>query len=266
MLADGLYLEAAALEPRTAAPGQSVFVTLRWRAATSPLPDLRPALTLAQEGGRLLTAECAPSGGRYPTDRWQAGEVVIEHRRVSIPSTIVGGSVEVAIELEDRHAVLGSVEVAAGEHVFTAPPIANEVHVRFGGHPDDPDQATADLLGYDLAPGPYTSGQPILLTLYWRARAGATSADYAIFTHVLAEDGHLVAQHDGPPANGTRPAPGWLADEIIVDPHNMTFREPYTGPARIEVGLYDPTTLERVPTESGDTFVLLPTTFTILEP
>jgi mannosyltransferase len=266
VLADGLLLEAAALEPRTAAPGQSVFVTLRWRAATSPLPDLRPALTLAQENSRLLTIEGAPSGGRYPTDRWQAGEVVMEHRRVSIPSTVVGGSVEVAIELEDRRAVLGSVEVAAGEPVFTPPPIANEVHVRFGGGPRDPDQASAELLGYDLAPGPYTSGQPILLTLYWRAREGAASADYTIFTHILAEDGHLVAQHDGPPANGTRPTPGWLADEIIVDPHDMAFREPYTGPARIEVGLYNPATQERVPTESGDTFVLLPMTFTILEP
>jgi 4-amino-4-deoxy-L-arabinose transferase-like glycosyltransferase len=265
-LADGLLLEAAALEPRTAAPGQSVFVTLRWHAVTSPLPDLRPALTLAQENSRLLTIEGAPSGGRYPTDRWQAGEVVLEHRRVSIPSTVIGGSVEVAIELEDRRVVLGSVEVAAGEHVFTPPPIANEVHVQFGGRPGDPDQATAELLGYDLAPGPYTSGQPILLTLYWHARAGAASADYTIFTHVLAEDGHLVAQHDGSPANGMRPTPGWLADEIIVDPHDMTFREPYTGPARIEVGLYNPTTLERVPTESGDTFVLLPTTLTILEP
>ena len=184
---------------------------------------------------------------------------------MSIPSTVVG-SVEVAIELEDRRVVLGSVEVAAGEHVFTPPPIANEVLVRFGSRHGDPDQATADLLGYDLAPGPYTSGQPILLTLYWRAREGAASADYTIFTHILAEDGHLVAQHDGPPANGTRPTPGWLADEIIIDPHDMTFREPYTGPARIEVGLYDPATQERVPAESGDTFVLLPLTFTILEP
>jgi len=266
VLADGLLLEAAALEPRTAAPGQSVFITLRWRAATSPLPDLRPALTLAQGGSKLVTDESAPSGGRYPTDRWQAGEVVIEHRRVSIPPTVGGGSVEAAIELEDRRAVLGNVEITAGEHVFTPPPIANEVHVQFGGPPDDPDQAIAELLGYDLAPGPYTSGQPILLTLYWRARQDAASADYTIFTHVLAEDGHLVAQHDGSPANGTRPTPGWLVDEVVVDPHDITFREPYTGPARIEVGLYDPATLGRVPTESGDTFVLLPTTLTILEP
>ena len=72
MLADGLYLEAAALEPRTAAPGQSVFVTLRWHAATSPLQDLRPALTLAQENSRLLTdarridaRPCSWSGSRH---------------------------------------------------------------------------------------------------------------------------------------------------------------------------------------------------------
>ena len=46
----------------------------------------------------------------------------------------------------------------------------------------------------------------------------------------------------------------------------MTFREPYAGTAHIEVGLYDPVTLQRTPTEEGETFTLLPITLTILEP
>jgi hypothetical protein len=43
----------------------------------------------------------------------------------------------------------------------------------------------------------------------------------------------------------------------------MTWREPYTGPARVEVGLYDPATMERLPLSSGETFILLPTTLTV---
>jgi hypothetical protein len=38
----------------------------------------------------------------------------------------------------------------------------------------------------------------------------------------------------------------------------MTFREVYTGTATIEIGLYDSTTLERVTTTTGETFVILP--------
>jgi len=45
----------------------------------------------------------------------------------------------------------------------------------------------------------------------------------------------------------------------------MTFREPYVGTARVEVGLYDPDTMERVPVEGGKTFTLLPTMLTISE-
>jgi 4-amino-4-deoxy-L-arabinose transferase-like glycosyltransferase len=62
-LAEGLLLEAAALDRQTVAPGQSVFVTLRWRAAAAPLPDLRPAVTLSQAGIRLAAAQDAPAGG-----------------------------------------------------------------------------------------------------------------------------------------------------------------------------------------------------------
>ena len=29
------------------------------------------------------------------------------------------------------------------------------------------------------------------------------------------------AQHDGPPASGTRPAPGWLPGEYIADTHSL---------------------------------------------
>jgi len=265
MLADGLLLKAAALDRQAVAPGQSVFVTLRWRAAAAPLPDLRPALTLNQAGDTLDTADGAPAGGRYPTDRWQAGEVVLEHRRLTVPPTAADGSASVAVELGDRRVVLGSVEIAAGEHTFAVPPIAHELHVRFGGSPDAPDQIVAELLGYDLAPGPYTSDRSISLILYWRAREGATGGDYTVFTHLLADDGHLVAQHDGLPAGGSRPTLGWLPGEVVVDRHEMTFREPYTGPARIEVGLYDAITLERVPAEDGQTFTLLPTMLNILE-
>ncbi len=132
------------------------------------------------------------------------------------------------------------------------------MHVRFGD--------VAELLGYDLGPGSHTSDQPVPITLYWRALEGAASADYIVFTHVLAADGHLIAQHDGPPAAGARPTPGWLPGEIIADYHEMAFREAYTGLAVIEVGLYDPGTRERVIAATGETFVILPSSLNVEMP
>jgi len=222
-------------------------------------------LTVSQAGNILVTTEDAPAGGRYPTNRWQAGEVVLEHRRLTIPPTATDGSAAVILRVGERGLELGQVEIATGERIFAPPPMAHEVHARFGDGSGESGRAVAELLGYDLASGPYTSGQSILITLYWHALERAASADYTIFTHILAADGHLVGQHDGPPAGGTRPTPGWIPGEVIADWHEMTFREAYIGPARVEVGLYDAVTGKRVPAEGGETFVLLPTMLTILE-
>jgi len=259
-LATGLRLLGAALDRSALAPGQSLFTTLRWQATRAPLPDLRPRLALVQSGRELDAVASAPALGRYPTDRWQAGETVVEHRRLVIPPTAVDGSAEVVLTLGDQRLVLGQVEIHAGERAFSPPPTARPSDVRF-------DQV-ARLVGYDLPSWPSGSvlaGEPITLTLYWEALEGAANADYSVFTHVLASDGHLVGQHDARPASGDRPTAGWVPGEVVADRHVMTFIEPYTGLARIEVGLYDPDTMERVPVEGGETFVFLPVELTIVE-
>jgi len=122
----------------------------------------------------------------------------------------------------------------------------------------------AELVGYALPATEFTTAQPLPLTLYWQGLQGASTVNYLVFTHLLAVDGRLIAQHDGPPASGTRPVSTWLAGETIVDPHPMAFTDlAYVGPAKIAVGLYDPS-VGRVTTETGDDRVILPITISIV--
>ena len=253
-VADGLLLAGAALDREAVSPGQPLYVTLRWKAEAA-LPTPPTADLILEQQGEGLVAVTGPVGGRYPADRWAAGRTVVEHRRLLVPPTASDGPAVVLLRVGERRVELGSVEVSAAEHLFEPPPMEHEFRVRFGD--------VAELLGYDLTTTEVAAGGPVTITLYWRALEGATRADYTVFTHILAEDGRLVGQHDGPPAEGARPTRGWVAGEIVVDRHVMAFREPYTGPARIEVGLYDAATLERVVTERGETFALLPTSLTI---
>ncbi len=135
--------------------------------------------------------------------------------------------------------------------------MSGEVHIRFGDF--------GELVGYELATTEVVAGQPLVLTLYWQG-TGNTLANYLVFTHLLATDGHLIAQHDGVPANGTRPTSTWSSGELIIDPHPMTFQETgYAGLAQIRVGLYDPAQ-GRVLTHTGEDSVLLPITITVLAP
>nr|HID12407.1 hypothetical protein [Anaerolineae bacterium] len=134
--------------------------------------------------------------------------------------------------------------------------ISGEVHVRFGDF--------AELVGYSVPAAEITTAQPLPLTLYWQALEETSPVNYLVFTHLYAEDGRLIAQHDGAPANGTRPTTGWVSGETIVDPHSMTFYDAaYTGSATIVVGLYDPGS-GRVLTETGDDYVVLPVAISII--
>jgi hypothetical protein len=257
-LGGGVRLAGAALDREVVAPGQPLFVTLRWQAtaALSGAAPRQAAVTLEQ-GGERIAAAIGRVGGRYPSERWTASETVVEHRRLVVPPAAADGPAEVVLQVGERRVTLGEVEITAGEHLFTPPPMAHELNVRFGD--------VAELLGYDLEEAEVASGDPVVITLYWRALGGARGAEYTVFTHLLGADGHLVAQHDGPPAGGTRPTPGWIIGEIVVDRHAMAFREPYAGPAQIEAGLYDAATLERVPTTDGELFALLPTSLTVVD-
>jgi hypothetical protein len=101
------------------------------------------------------------------------------------------------------------------------------------------------------------------LTLYWQSLITDGPVDYVVFTHILAEDGRLIGQHDSAPDNGRRPFPTWVNDEYIIDPHELTFREAYSGNGRIEVGLYDPATGTRLQTAAGEDVFYLPVTLEI---
>jgi hypothetical protein len=148
---------------------------------------------------------------------------------------------------------LAELKVEAAEHLLTVPPIEHPLRQEFG--------AFAELLGYDVTPTEVTTADEVVLTLTWRARnEGPVGVSYTVFTHLLSAEGKLVGQHDGLPAQGSRPTTSWVKGEIIVDVHRMRFKEAgYVGPATVEIGFYDATTGQRVTTPQGADHLVLPT-------
>jgi hypothetical protein len=135
--------------------------------------------------------------------------------------------------------------------------VAGEVGVRFGDF--------AQLAGFSVPTAEVTTAQPLLLTLRWQALGNTSTINYQVFTHLYAEDGRLIGQHDGFPAESTRPMTEWNPGETILDLHPMAFQDTaYTGSARIEVGLWDPATGGRVLTDKGSDRVALPVTISVV--
>jgi hypothetical protein len=152
---------------------------------------------------------------------------------------------------------LGEVTVNAPERMFEPVEMGTAVNIPFTGR----DGAAATLTGYTLSAStchlPLVNLQTCHLQLLWRTDA-IFPTSYRVFVHLVDENGQIIAQSDGEPANWTRPTSGWLPGEYILDEHTLALPETLpTGQLALRVGLYRPETGERLGTGTADYVELL---------
>jgi hypothetical protein len=105
------------------------------------------------------------------------------------------------------------------------------------------------LLGYDIH---QISLGNLKLVFYWQAMR-EMDENYTVFRHVIGPDGELAGQKDGWPRDGDYPTSFWMRSEIVTDEVVIPVStEAGPGMYRIEFGLYDAATGQRLPaTRSG---------------
>jgi hypothetical protein len=265
-VADGLYLVSHSLPASSLGAGETLSLRLEWQSRKERLPSYRPLLQLVRAGEVLAEAQSVPVYDRYPTSLWETDERVLEWRDLLVPADTELGDAQMRIRVTGEPPLhLGSVHIKDVRHLFERPSPQIEVTQPIGPF---------ELVGYDFAslydhivvdkkrdklPGvEVTAGEPISLTLYWRCE-DTVSENYVVFTHLLDEQGKLIAQHDGPPMGGIRPTTGWVRGEYVIDVHQLTWSDTeYIGQAVLEVGFYEPTSGERLQTPQGESRLLLP--------
>jgi hypothetical protein len=95
-------------------------------------------------------------------------------------------------------------------------------------------------------------GASLNVTLVWQG-LGAATDDFTVFVHLLAEDGVLIAQHDGIPMLGTRPTTTWLAGERLIDRHEIELpAELSWQKGTLWLGLYHSDTTKRQAFAGGE--------------
>lgn len=247
---EGIVLERFAVSPRAALPGEEVSVLLRWRAMGATGNTIVPLLRLSQASQVWAEAGSSLLAADYPFSRWSDGEVVVERRALVYPPR--RGLADLTLVVGDRTVSLGQVWLDESRLLQEPGPGAQSVSVQLGNF--------AELSGYRLETDELVVGQSFELTLYWRATNDVPlQTRYTVFTQLLAADGHLIAQHDGPPAGNSRPTTTWIGGEVVEDGHRLIFHDlAYTGPATLIVGLYDAETIVRVLTAQGQDHVILP--------
>lgn len=233
----GLVVEGYTLTPPEPAWGQRVQLAL-WLRVTGPA-DGELVLRAGETGlAAPLRLRGWPPGGLMRLRRSLQLSRAGADSRVTLTAHW-GGQEALLVTLEPR---TPTAELPSPQHLLEA---------GFGSF--------ARLIGFDLEGGPFSSQDTVPLTLYWEVIDTPPARELVVFTHLLDAGGELIGQHDGVPALGQEPVPGWIPGQVIVDPHPMTFSMgDYRGQALIEVGLYDPATGERVRLPDGRDHFILP--------
>jgi len=122
--------------------------------------------------------------------------------------------------------------------------VPHRVHINYDGK--------AELVDYETDTDRVRSGEPFNLTLYWRALA-PMDRDYSIFVHVYGLDSQLIGQEDSYPGKGSYPTRLWQPGQALRDTYRVIISPQAKAPtqARIEVGLYELSSLKELPRFDG---------------
>ena len=186
--------------------------------------------------------ELAQPGGRVFAVLWATDE--------SDPERFVEGWLDThAYKATDSwHGNVRLIVYAVPEKAPQAPEQMLDVPLQ---NPETGDEIT--LLGYSLLNDRLAAGDIAQLTLFWQADR-TPGRRYKAFLHVLDGANHIVGQRDAEPGGGARLTDGWSPGEVIIDNYGLPIH-PATPPGeyRVEVGMYDPETGQRLlaPGEQG---------------
>lgn len=115
-----------------------------------------------------------------------------------------------------------------------------------------------ELVGVTIDQATLNAGN-LGVTVVWRAE-NTTEISYTVFVQLVTMPivPPPLAQSDRTPADGAYPTTGWQTNQYIVDSHELAWNvEQYQGEAYLIIGLYNPTTFERVLTNEGEPFVMV---------
>ena len=123
-LDNGIVLDGYRIGSRTLRPGDTLDLTLLWRAANGPTADHWKVFTHLLDGGSVVVAQrdAEPADNLKPTTSWRQGEQVQDNYGIAIPDNLPAGSYTLEIGMYDGekrsvfaehgdHLVLGDVQV-----------------------------------------------------------------------------------------------------------------------------------------------------------
>ena len=253
----GYHVNAAPIES-----GRGIVtLLLDWRAAQKPARDFAISVRLTDARGEIVWAQAdgQPSSGTQPTSAWQPGQIVYDHRPLTIPPGTPPGTYAIQVAMYDpatdtaanitapanlggQTLTLGTVEIVRPPVVPPAPTIPNPLDAQWN---------EIALIGTGSVPDEINAGDTLPLTLYWQARQKPTR-DYRVHVLLVDSTGAWRASDIHRPANDAFPTTVWNAGEIWLDKFQLKIDAGSApGDARIFVFVTDAQSDETLPLKTS---------------
>jgi len=101
-LEEGISLRGYGLEPETVSAGETITLTLRWEAHTSPGADYQVFVHLiGTDPDPVAQGDGPPLAGFYPTGAWAPGEVIADPHPIPLPEDVPAGQYRIVVGLYD---------------------------------------------------------------------------------------------------------------------------------------------------------------------
>ncbi len=199
--------------------GESVDIAVWWRViGAADQPDYRAVVRLVDQWGSIW-GDKQPL--HYPSEQWTEGELIVDHLSIPIAPGAPPGDYAVRFELyapgTDTHLPLVDNRGAyAGLHTDLPVQVARAATSALPKdlHIDNRLDATVDgltLLGARLDTTTARPGEPLYMTLFWRAEE-APLPSYELSLR-LGE----TTLYQGAPVHDTYPFSEWVLDEVVAD-------------------------------------------------
>jgi 4-amino-4-deoxy-L-arabinose transferase-like glycosyltransferase len=203
--------------------GEPIEVLTYWRKHADGTASPTGLAALIAPDGRIIgRADVLLGTDAYPTEVWQAGEIVATRFRV-LTQTDRPTAATVRLSIGGQAADVGRVVVWADR----ACEIDRAVEVTFGG--------SIKLIGYRIEEG--TAPRVVLC---WQSLQ-PVPIDYTVFVHLPGG----ALNGDGPPVGGNYPTSAWQPGQVLEDLHRLPAGSDLRIPGAT-IGLYRLDTGERL--------------------
>lgn len=265
-LEDHITLLGYSIADLTVEPGETLHLTLYWRAREPIVGDYTAFVHLLDLKNRMWgQVDNIPVKGTYSTYHWRLGETIVDEYEIPVDPAAPAGEYLIEVGMYDvytqkrlpiygerlRNCILLETSlVIGGKELFASlADIQHPMRAALGNE--------VLFLGYSLAAEEVKPSGALHLTLYWEAKRRMDTG-YTVFTHLLDVNGQIRGQSDGIPLEGRLPTTAWAVGEIIADPYHIQVSpDAAPGNYRLEIGLYNAKTGARL-TAVDDTGQRLP--------